>query len=216
MLQDRILSRDEFLRLLLISGATLDVRVHKREICFALGCQINAHVGEYLPLDAVAVLMTSKLSTEIGMKSAAELVREGWEPWLRAVQAAESDPRLYTTEPIDPAQHLYLAIGVTKDQPAFGVVGLMRDIMPQLNGYEAVRGISIQLVLRQLRVNARQARVALPARLTPPFDSPDIAQWHREIEAYQKASATRFKAKVKTKKAKVKTRQPALEARQPA
>lgn len=56
-------------------------------------------------------------------------------------------------------------------------------------------------MLRQLRVNAQEYKVALPERLTPPLDHPNLAQWHREIESYQKLADMRFKAKLKAKKA---------------
>ena len=204
MLQDRILKRDEFSQLLQIRAGTIAQRIYTEEICFAFGCRINAHIGEYLPLDAVAVLITSILSTEIGMKAAAELVRKGWEKWLEVVQAVESDLLLYTQTPIPAEQQRYLAVGIEKGRPPFGVCGLMSDCQRQLSGYGIIRGISIQLVLRQLRVNSRQYKVALPERLTPPLDHPDLAQWCREIEAYQKLSNTRFKAKLKAKKARMK------------
>lgn len=204
MLQDRILKRDEFSQLLQIRAGTITQRIYTGEIVFAFGCRINAHIGEYLVPDAIAVLMTSMLSTEIGMKAAAELVRETWDGthgWLRAVQEAEGDPRLYTQTPIPTEDHLFLTLGIEKGRLPKAVVGLMSDCLRDLSGYGIIRGISIQLVLRQLRVNGRQYKVALPDRLTPPLDHPDLAQWRREIGAYQKLATMRFKAKLKAKKA---------------
>jgi hypothetical protein len=204
MLQDRILDREEFLRLLQIRGVTLDQRVFKGEISFAFGCPVNAHLNEYLPLDAFAVLMTSMLTPEIGQKAAAELVRETWpgpQGWLRAVQLAETDPKLHTQAEIPPEDELFLTLGVEPSLPPLAVVGTLLNCQRRLSAYRIIRGISIQKVLRQLWKNSRLYKVPLPVRLTPPLDDPNLAQWWREIEAYQKLANMRFKAKRKAKKA---------------
>jgi hypothetical protein len=203
MLQDRILSREEFLRLLQIRGTTLDWRVFKGEISLAFGCPINAHVNEYLPLDAVAVMMTSMLSRELGMKVAAAVVRESWDIWLRLVQAAESDPRLYK-EPLPANDQQFLALGLKNGGPPKVTAGLMAYCLEQLNGYANIRGIAIQAVLRQLRTNARIYKVALPDRFTVSPLDPEHPAWLAEVAAYQKLAHARFKDKAKAKRAKAR------------
>jgi hypothetical protein len=228
MLQDRMLGRDEFLRLLQMRGTTLDWRLFKGEISLAFGCRINAVFNEYLPLDAVAVMLTSMLSRELdggsrGLRIAAAVVRETWDLWLKLVMAAESDARLYKNEPLPANEQQYLVLGLKEGAPPKVVAGLMAapppprpagrsgdqgdrqqpDCLSQLADYPLIRGISIQAVLRQLRANARIYKVDLPDRLT----DPDFPKWCEEIAAYQKLANMRFKAKTKAKRAKARRKE---------
>jgi hypothetical protein len=201
LLQDWTLSPEEFFRLLKLQPATMRVRAHTGDAAFAFGLKRNPHPGAYLPLDALAVLLTSLLSTQISLRPAAEIIRVSWDAWLRAVQVAEGDPKLYEGSEVPVELHMYIGVGVSKGKLGRCEVGTMIDIMPKLNTFEAVRGISIQLALRQLRANSRKTGVALPDRLTVPFDHADHAKWRQEIEDYRKLANMRFKAKLKAKKA---------------
>jgi len=203
MLQDKVFTNTEFLRLLGYTRGTLDTRTAKGEVAYAFGCPINAHMNEYLPLDAVAIMLTSMLSVGLGMKNAATVVREHWEEWLELVQHAERDPRLYHTI-IPPTEQFYILAGKTEDDRLIVGTGAMGESMSKLGGGVYVEpfpfGVSICRVLHQLRTNAREYKVDLPKRFAVQPDDPNHKQWRAEIATYQKLAAARFKAKAKRKK----------------
>jgi len=202
MLQERTFGREEFLRLLQITGPTLDKRAFKREIAFAFGCEINAHMNEYLLMDAVAIMLTSMLSVGIGMKDAATVVREHWEEWLRLVQSSERDPGTI----VPPTDQLYILAGKTQDGRLIVGTGTMGEAMSKLGGGTYVDpfpfGVSIHRVLHQLRTNARNYKIDIPARFAVQTDDSNYVQWRAEITAYQKLAHARFNAKTKAKRAK--------------
>ena len=182
-----------FARLLGITGDTLRQRIHEGQLALAFGCRIQAHPGEYLPIDAFHVLLTSKLGRVMGgWKGAAELVIAGWDPLLRAIQCTEDDPKLYEPGRIP---YLYLGVADEADQTLVGVVGPLAAVVKQLAGYDVMRAVSIETVLRELRANAEQADVALPDRLAPQLDDPEIEAYRTEIAEHQKLADARYSAK---------------------
>jgi hypothetical protein len=201
MLQARILSRAEFLRLLEIKGTTLDQRAFKGEIAFAFGCPIPAHTGEYLPLDALAVLLTSMLNAyaKIELKWAATAVREHWDKCLQLLQRAEREAG---------GEELFFAVGTTIGGKQIVEVGTAREAAKKIEAALGETGdslvnvffMSIQRVLRQLRANARIFKVNLPEHLTVQPDDPDYEKWRDQIENYQRLAAAKFKARAKAKK----------------
>jgi hypothetical protein len=194
------LSRDEFLRLLRLKSTTLDQRVLMGQAAFAFGCQKPAHVGEYLVLDAVAMLLSSILNQRAGLelKPAADAVREHWEGWLALVTKDErfpiaDDPQLFFA-----VAWLWIDHKLTHRV----VMGGASEIAAALAGepVDTVNSISIRRVLHHLRSNAQLAKVALPERLTIAPNEPGYENWRAEIRAYQERAGARFQARAKNKK----------------
>jgi len=194
----QVLSRGDFLRLVGVKSSTLDQRVLTGEAAFALGYRKPAHIGEYLVLDAVAMLLGSMLNRRAGLelKAAVDAVRTNWEGWLELLTKAERFP-----EPDYPAQCFAvvwlfapsgLAPRVVMGEPHEIAAAVARESV-----YTATF-ISMQFVLRHLRVNANDAKpkIALPDKLTiAPDDKPAYENWRREIAAYQEAAEARFRAR---------------------
>lgn len=200
------ISRPDFLGLVGVKSSTLDQRVLTGEAAFALGCKKPAHTGEYLVLDAVAMLLSSMLNrfAGLGLKAAAETVQKHWEGWLTLVTKAERFPT-----PDDPLLFfavvwLSLESGLTPRV----VMGRTDEIAAALAGQPVytVNSISMGRVLHQLRTNAKFANVALPERFTIAPNEPGFENWWAEIRTYQDRAKARTRAKAK---AKAKGRRPA-------
>jgi len=194
------LNRDEFLRLLILKSATFDQRMLMGQAALALGCQKPAHTGEYLVLDAVAMLLVSLLNRlGVELKPAADAVREHWEGWLELVTRAERAPL-----PDNPelffciAGVLSLDSGLVSDKVE---MGRHHEVFAAFAGEELYRPafVSMHRVLHQLRINAQHANVALPDRLTIARGEPGYKNWRREIDAYRARAEARFRAKAKVK-----------------
>jgi hypothetical protein len=198
------LSRDEFLRLLILSSNTLDQRVLTGQIAFAFGCPLPAHAGEYLPIDGVAVMTTSMLAaTGVKLEDAAGAVRQRSEDWLKLVTRAEREP-IFGSGGEQVGPELFFVVATVFDGSFLSrrvAVGTMDEIMAAFRdkSLHAAGFVSIHRVLRQLRANARLAKpkVALPDRFTIAPDEPGYENWRREIAAYQERAEARFKAKAK-------------------
>ena len=196
------LPRDEFLRLLILKSTTLDQRVLMGQAAFAFGCRNPAHTGEYLPLDGVAMMLTSMLNAHgVRLEVAAEAVRTYWDDWLGLVTRAERYP-------IPENPHLFFAVAVPSPESGLSrrvAVGYSNQIVDAL--YRAddpscpVAPISIHQVLLQLRINAQRANVALPDRLTIARGEPGYKNWRREIAAYRARAEARAEAKAKGRRA---------------
>jgi hypothetical protein len=203
-------NRDEFLRLLILKSTTFDQRVLMGQAALALGCQKPAHTGEYLVLDAVAMLLVSMLNwLGVELKPAADAVREHWEGWLELVTRAERAPLPDNAELFFcVAGVLSLDSGLVSDRVEMGE---HHEIAAAFAGESTYRPafVSIHRVLHQLRINAQHANVALPDRLTIAPNEPGYENWRAEIRMYQARAAARLKAKAKAKpKTKAKGRKP--------
>jgi hypothetical protein len=202
MLQARILSRDEFLRLLQMKSATLDQRVYKHELTFSLGCTRPAHTGEYLLLDVVAVLLISMLNrlAKVEMKTAAEMVLKHWYGWLVGVAQAEHEMDESLRD------QTYFAVGTDFNGKGFAAVGKMKEAVAMLESSgpheRGLYMLPLHLVLRVLRDNARIAKIDLPKFLTPEPDTPEFEKFLESIHEYQRLAGAKFKAKAKAKASK--------------
>jgi len=197
------ISRSDFLRLVGVKSSTLDQRVLTGEAAFALGCHRPAHVGEYLVLDAVAMLVASMLNCFAGLdlKAAAGLVREHWQGWLTLVTKAE--------RPMTEGSQLFFAITWLSLEPGLShrryrvAMGEAHEIMAALAGDSiyTVNSISMHRVLHHLRSNAELAKpkIILPQRLTIAPHEAGYENWRVEIRAYQERAEARFKAKTGAK-----------------
>jgi hypothetical protein len=192
------LPRGDFLALVGMKSPTLDQRVLTGEAAFAFGCQKPAHTGEYLVLDAVAMLLSSMLNRLAGLelKAAADDVREHWKDWLKLVTRAEREPL-----PNNP--QLFFAVAWLSLEPRRYrvVLGEAHEIAAALAGeiIYTCNFVSIHLLLRLLRNNARRANIALPERLTVADRDGGYENWLREIDAHRERAAARLKAKAKAK-----------------
>jgi len=199
------ISRSDFLRLVGVKSSTLDQRVLTSEAAFALGCQRPAHVGEYHPLDPVAMLLASMLNCFAGLelRVAADMVREHWDAWLALVTKAERYPT-----PDHPDQ--FFAVAWLSLEPGLGhrrhrvVMGEAHEIAAALAGDSVYTAnfVSMHRVLHQLRINAQIARppIALPDRFTIAPNEPGYENWRAEIRAYQERAEARFQARAKSKR----------------
>jgi hypothetical protein len=200
-----------------VKSSTLDQRVMTGEAAFALGCQRPAHTGEYLILDAVAMLLSSVLNRFAGLelKAAADAVREHWDDWLTLVTKVErfpirDDPQLFFA--------VAWLVAPAGSKVAFTprvVMGERDKIMATLAGEHVYTAnfISMRWVLHQLRVNAQYANVQLPERFAIARGEPGYKDWRREINAYRERAVARLQARAKGKgKTKIKrlSRAPAL------
>ena len=192
------LPRGDFLALVGMKSPTLDQRVLTGEAAFAFGCQKPAHAGEYLALDAAAMLLSSMLNRLAGLelKAAADEVREHWNGWLTLLTKAERFPK-----PNHPEQFFAVAWLSLEPRRYRVMLGEAHEIAAELAGESVYtcNFVSIHLLLRLLRNNARRANIALPERLTVADRDGGYENWLREIDAHRERAAARLKAKAKTK-----------------
>jgi hypothetical protein len=198
----QVIPRGDFLRLVRVKPSTLDQRVMTGEAAFALGCQRPAHVGEYLILDAVAMLLASMLNCFAGLelKAAADEVREHWDGWLTLLTKAERFPLPDHSEQFFAVAWLSLEPGLSRRRYRI-VMGEAQKIAEALAGESVytTNFVSMHLLLRHLRANAQLANIKLPERLTIDDDEPGYENWRAEIRAYQERAEARFRARAKAK-----------------
>jgi len=196
----QVISRGDFLRLVRVKPSTLDQRVMTGEAAFALGCQRPAHVGEYLVLDAVAMLLASMLNCFAGLqlKSAADEVRGHWDSWLTLLTKAERFP-------IPENSELFFAVAWLSLEPGLShrrhrvVMGEAHEIAAAVGSVYTVNFVSIHRLLHHLRINAQLAKITLPERFTIARNEAGYKNWRAEIRAYQERAGARFRAKTKAK-----------------
>jgi len=191
-------NRDEFLRLLILKSTTFDQRVLMGQAALALGCQKPAHTGEYLVLDAVAMLLVSMLNRlGVELKPAADAVREHWKGWLELVTRVERAPLPDNAELFFcVAGVLSLDSGLVSDRVEMGKHHEIAAAFARESAYRPAF-VSMHRVLHQLRINAQHANVALPDRLTIARGEPGYKNWRREIDAYRARAEARAEAKAK-------------------
>ena len=193
------LPRPDFLRLLIFRPSKFDQRAALGQVALALGCQKPAHIGEYLFLDAIAVMLTSMLAaTGLELKPAADAVREHWKAWLDLVTKTEREPLPENSE-------LFFAVATMFDRSHRVEVGETREIAAALGeaneALHTVGFVSIHRVLHQLRINAEIAKpeIVLPERFTIAGGEPGFQAWWADIDAYRERAGARAEAKAKTK-----------------
>src|SRR5262249_8303630 len=164
------------------------------EAALAFGCSKPAHVGEYPVLHAVAAILASMMNhtTGLELKRSVEIVRRTWDGWLTLLIRAESFPHI--------DQYVCVAwVSRNRADPPHIAMGDAAHVGKACPPSESpLCMISINLLLRRLRENARQAGIDLPARLTvdPEDDKPAYDKWRADIDAYREAAGARL-AKIK-------------------
>jgi len=201
MFQDRILSRDEFLRLLKLKSTTLDQRIHINETAFAFGLSRPAHIGEYLVLDAMAMLLASMLHglAKVQPSRAAEMVRSRWQDWLAGLAQAERQMNAATSG------QTYFAVGTDYKGNQTAMVGTPKEVNAALEAgggpfaYASLYFMSLQRVIRILRENARQAKIELPKFLTPDPSRDEFDRWLEQVHEFRRIAGIKQQARVKKK-----------------
>jgi hypothetical protein len=173
------------------------------QVALALGCQKPAHTGEYLVLDAVAVMLTSMLAaTGLELKPAADAVREHWQEWLELVTRAERRP-IFGSGGEQVRSELFFAVATMFDGTHRVEVGETQEITEAFGNQplHTVGFVSIYRVLSQLRRNAELAKpkIALPEKFTVAPGEPGHDAWLADITAYQERSGARAEAKAKAR-----------------
>lgn len=199
------LPRPDFLRLLMYGSSRFDQRAALGQVALALGCQKSAHIGEYLYLDAVAVMLTSMLAaTGLELKPAADAVREYWQEWLKLVTRAEREP-IFGSGGEQVRSELFFAVATMFDGTHRVEVGETREITEAFGKanqpLHTVGFVSIYRVLSQLRRNADLAKpkIVVPEKLTMARGEPGHQAFWADIAAYQERAGARFQAKAKAK-----------------
>jgi hypothetical protein len=193
-------------------SSRFDQRAALGQVALALGCQKSAHIGEYLYLDAVAVMLTSMLAaTGLELKPAADAVREYWQEWLKLVTRAEREP-IFGSGGEQVRSELFFAVATMFDGTHRVEVGETQEITEAFGKanqpLHTVGFVSIHRVLHQLRNNAEIAKpkIVLPERFTIADGEPGYEAWWADIDAYRERSGARAEAKAR---AKAKGRRPA-------
>ena len=204
IIQGKIYDRGEWLRLLQMNPNTFNQRQHKGEISLALGLSRPAHMNEYGPLDAFAVVLTNTLARrgKVDLKTATEVVRAHWLDWLKGVAIAER------AKGASKSEEICLALGATFDglQTSFGAsagVGprsVAVDMVVRSGDHSTIYVVELKQVLSELRANAAEAGVELPKMLTPaPPAAEEFEQWLAQIEQHRQYAATKAKYRRPTK-----------------
>jgi hypothetical protein len=188
--------RDTFQALVRIKSTTLDQRVRTGEAAFALGIEKRPHTGEYLYLDAVAMILASMINcfTGLELKRAADIVRETWDGddgWLTLLTKAERFPL-----PNHAEQFVCVAwTSLDRSEPRHIVMGEHHEITAALRGQTVAAPcfISMHFLLRCLRGNAKLAGIRLPPRLTIAEGEPGFKEWRTEIDLYRQYANARVK-----------------------
>ena len=87
----RILTRDEFLRILDMSEGQFDQLQHTGHVALAFAAPLPAVAGRYLPLDLVAMAISQGLTPTMGRDFATAIVLGYFNQWASAVGHAEAD-----------------------------------------------------------------------------------------------------------------------------
>jgi hypothetical protein len=190
MIEEKIYPRDEFLRLVRMKSNSFNQRSHQRENALGWGLRKPIHQGEYGPIDAIGMLLTSMFSyyARIDLKSAADVVTTHWLPWTRALAAAERN--------MDGSEEDYFAVGVSfknkedwskkrdftpsRVTAGFGKRQAAVNEVEKKGPHDNIIMLPLQTVVRALHANAESARpkIELPKMLCPaPPDSPEFDQW---------------------------------------
>jgi hypothetical protein len=210
-MDERILPRGEFLRLLELKSATLDQRVHKGELPFAFGLSRPAHIGEYSVHDAISVLAGSMVSgcAKIELKTAADLVRDNWEDFLKGVAIVERQMNAGDETWGGGNHEIWFAVATVfgddgKVDKVRGAIGTQQEeaVNALWNWNTGPHGLlymlPLKLVLRMLRNNAKAAKIKLPALLIPAAPgTPEYEAWLTWVREYRRRADLKQKAKAK-------------------
>jgi hypothetical protein len=164
-----------------LTPANLRSRNARGETVLAYGAKERGrgrHDDAFDPLDPVAVRVTEKLASKIGVKEAVKLTADTWPLWSDGVALAET----YPGGERPAREQIYLVIADLGDEYASRIGGLA-DLVKDLPAETSViHGVSIDRLLAELRADAKARGVVLPDRLAPAFGSPEYVRWRESID----------------------------------
>jgi hypothetical protein len=203
MATDLIYSRGEFIRLCGIKSNTFNQRAFQDENALAWGRRKPLHKGEYTPLDAIGMLLTSMVSyyVRIDMRTSSSIVVKYWREWLKGVAAAEREMNAPRPE------QSFVVIGASfKDSkrreredfiPSRITVGFGRGRAAAIEvaeleakrEHDTLFCLAMQDVIKALRANSQLSKVPLPDMLCPgPPESDAFEQWVKATTDHMSAT----------------------------
>ena len=127
-------------------------------------------------------------------------MREHWDGWLTLLTNAERFPLPNHLE------QFFAVAWLSLEPRRYRVVlGEAHEIAAAVGSVYTANFVSIHVLLRQLRTNARRANITLPEPLAIAPNEPGYENWRAEIRAYQERAGARAEAKAR---AKAKGRRP--------
>src|SRR3954453_18214592 len=151
------LTRDEFLKVLGLTGGAFDQLQHAGHVALAFGTPLPATPGRYLDLDLVAMATNLGLTPSLGREISTTIVAAYFHQWGSAVGHAEADPN----------QDFFMAVAgvgwdVAKKGPKLLLVtnGTLHQITKDFGGTKDLVGFftgNVSDIIRRLRARAREA-----------------------------------------------------------
>ena len=183
------LTRDEFLKVLRLTGGAFDQLQHAGHVALAFGTPLPATPGRYLDLDLVAMAINLGLMQSLGGRRdiSTTIVGGFFHQWASAVGQAEADPN----------QNFFMAIGgvgwdAAKKGPKLLQVthGTLAEIAEDFQDTKDLVGVvtvNISDIIRRLRAHAHAAGIDLSRLFFYPPGDPRfneiLTQVKRELDA---------------------------------
>jgi hypothetical protein len=183
------LTRDEFLKVLGLTGGAFDQLQHAGHVALAFGTPLPATPGRYLDLDLVAMAINLVLMQSLGGRRdiSTAIVGGFFQQWASAVGQAEADPN----------QNFFMAVGGTgweaaKKGPKLLLVthGTLDQITDDFRDKKDLVGfftINITDIIQRLRARANAAGIDLSRPFFYPPGDPRfneiLTQVKRELDA---------------------------------
>jgi hypothetical protein len=168
----QLLTRDEFLEVLGLTGGTFDQLQHAGYVALAFGTPMPATPGRYLDLDLVAMAINLGLAPSFGRENSTAIVLGFFNQWGNAVGHAEADPR----------QDFFVAVGgvgwdAVKKSPKLLLVtnGTVDQIAQDFRSKTDLVGyfsVNISDIIRRLRAKAAAAGIDIGRPFFFPPDDP--------------------------------------------
>jgi hypothetical protein len=168
----QLLTRDEFLEVLGLTGGAFDQLQHAGYVALAFGTPVPATPGRYLDLDLVAMATNLGLVPSFGRENSTAIVLGFFNQWGSAVGHAEADPR----------QDFFVAVGgvgwdAVKKCPKLLLVtnGTIDQIAQDFRRKSDLVGyftVNISDIIRRLRARAAAAGIDISRPFFFPPDDP--------------------------------------------
>jgi hypothetical protein len=189
----QILTRNEFLELLGLSGGALDQLQHTGHVALAFGTPLPATPGRYLDIDLVAMAINLGLSQSLGRNIATTIVASFFHQWAAVVGYAEADP----------SRDYYMAVGrvgsdEAKKAPKLLIVtnGRLDEITKDFRDEKDLVGffgINVSDIIRRLRAKAQAVGIGLSGAFFFPPDDPRFNQLLTQVQRERDARIARLR-----------------------
>jgi hypothetical protein len=187
------LTRDEFLKVLGLTGGAFDQTQHAGHVALAFGTPHPATPGRYLDLDLVAMAINLGLAPSLGRARATTIVAGYFHQWAGTVGHAESDP----------GQDFFMAVGgigwnVTKKAPKLLLVtnGTLSQISRDFQDEKDLVGffsVNVSDIIRRLRAKANAVGIDLSRPFFFPPNDPRFDQILTQVKRERDARIARLK-----------------------